>query len=353
MASEQDKKGDDLKEITGVEAAVESRPKQRPKVRFFLIHSMPRAASTSFRMWMNSTMGCVCHGEILGDGELRGTSHKQQIHWTIDQRNARPKEFFLKYFWDHTGHAVGFKALSSHLLDPNNFKFLGNFFHRKPFVINLYRRNLIDRFSSTKFHRMQIGFLKPEEILKLTATDVLMDCSETVEHWNSAIISWATKLDYINLDIQNITDEQKHVIERKLRIWLDEPLGKANSNSGKSGREIFADAAAHLEAICADPMLDPFRNVDLGPNNLIYALDNVVLPASFESPYAKNSKNDLTKIDGVNRILELRLNQNKIYFFKQIAGWDEKVIHAMSCKLGYPVNPAWIEQAKELQAKKT
>ena len=327
--------------------------KKRHEVRYFLIHSMPRSASTSFRMMLNSTMGCLSHGEILGDRNLHGTSHKQEKHWTFEQRIENPRKFFRHYFAAHKGHAVGFKALSSHLLDKNNFSFLNAFFAKDPFVINLYRRNLVERFSSTKFHRMTSGFIKPEEILELEPMNVFKDCSDTVENWNSAIIGWDMQSNSINVDIQNITEDEMHVIEKKLKIWFNEPLGQENSKSKAKGQKKFSKAAAHLEVICADPMLDPFRNIEIAKDNLIYAMDQIVLPHNFISPYLNGKNDDLTKIDGINKILEVKLNQYKTRYYRQIAKWDDQRIKGISQRIGYPVNPEWVSQAKVLQDKES
>lgn len=71
----------------------------------------------------------------------------------------------------------------------------------------------------------------------------------------------------------------------------------------------------------------------------------------FES--APDVVDDLTKISGVGKVLQEKLNDFGIYRFEQIAAWDENIITEFSERLSFKgrvQREKWVEQAGKLAA---
>lgn len=68
------------------------------------------------------------------------------------------------------------------------------------------------------------------------------------------------------------------------------------------------------------------------------------------------SKDDLTKIEGLNPFIEEKLNQIGIYSFSQISRFNSEDIKTLTHLIEYfpgrIVRDQWVEQAKELETKK-
>ena len=326
---------------------------KRPENRYFLIHCMPRSASTSIRQWMNSAEGCVCHGEIMGQNNVRGTSHKQHIKFTKRRRNREPDIFFHRYFEKHRGKAVGFKGLSSHLLDYDNLTFMRKFFSHNPLIINLYRRDLVSRFSSSIFHRLKAGHIESKHVLRIRVQDVLSDCMKSVEEWNIATSYWVKDREYVNIDIKNFSDQERFSIERALKINLEHEIGKKNSDSGEFARQEVEDAVAHLTEVCSDPILDPYRDIFLGEGNQIWLdepgrADKIT---AFEE--AQKPRDDLTEITGISLAAQQKLYDNQVYFYRQMAIWTKAQRRIMSNRIGVELLRDWQLEAARLVQKNT
>ncbi len=98
------------------------------KTRFVIVGA-PRTGSTLLVKTLNSLHGVCCHGELLGEDQVRGyedgvdlltISEKQRmnrVQTLLQARNSDPTGFIERAL-DAEGTAVGFKALYNALLSP-------------------------------------------------------------------------------------------------------------------------------------------------------------------------------------------------------------------------------------------
>lgn len=230
--------------------------------KFFAIHAMPRTASTSVRVWLNRQDDVICHGEILAKNNLFGTSHKIERRLTLDQRNQSPDLFLKSYFLEPTTNLVGVKALSSHFLQRENMPFLKWFFATRPKIIGLYRTDLVARFKSTMFHRLNANNFKPERIMRIGIDDVLLNCIQTQEQWNIANNVWIADLNNCFIDIKDLGGDTRGKLEGLLNVEIKGDLAEANRESSKNAKTDHPNEVAHLEQVCSAKILDPFRNIE-------------------------------------------------------------------------------------------
>ncbi|NNE57536.1 MAG: hypothetical protein HKN36_05465 [Hellea sp.] len=230
--------------------------------RTFIIHSMPRAASTSFRVWFNQQNDIVSHGEIFGPNKVLSTSHKQKTKFSPIRRNRNPRKFLKTYFCDHDVQYAGFKALSSHLIDRQNLPALRWFFDTKPKVIQLYRKDLVARYKSTLYHRLRHGTISQELILNFRTEDVEIDCLVTQEQWRMAHKYWIDGLDVVRLNIKEIGADTPPQVEALMGIKFDGELGHNNAEASKKAQTANHKAVKHLEKICEAASLDQYRDVN-------------------------------------------------------------------------------------------
>lgn len=233
--------------------------------RLFLIHAMPRTASTSFRLWMNRQPDALCHGEVLGPNKVLGTSHKQKQEFSLIQRNSQPHQFMNSYFADHDLKMVGFKALSSHLIDPKNLAFLRYFFDGKPKVLLLYRNDLVTRYKSTIFHRLRGGKLDEAKILNLKVQDVMANCIQTQVQWEMANQYWMTGLDCHYINIKDANSDMKSNLQTLFGLGMEGELPHTNAKASEQAKD-NSRVIEHMERICAASQLDNFRNMSFGKN---------------------------------------------------------------------------------------
>jgi len=230
--------------------------------RFFIIHSMPRTASTSLRTWLNQQDGMLCHGEVLGPNKVHGTSNKQAEKFEMGRRNRHPYGFARTYFADHEHRLLGFKALSSHLLDHRNLAFVRWFFDAKPMAIMLYRDDLVARYKSSLYHRLHLGHVSEKYILALKPKDVIADCVSIREQWLMANRYWTSQCESIFINIKDLSGDIRPDLENLLGTKIEGALPRSNAKSSQKAKSDHEDLVAHVEKICARPQLDRFRAVD-------------------------------------------------------------------------------------------
>ena len=229
--------------------------------QFFIIHAMPRTASTSVRSWLNKQNGVMCHGEILGQNKVNGTSNKIDRKYSTEERDSAPHKFAKDYFCASSEQTVGFKALSSHLLDPTQMPFLKWFFETQPKMIGLYRTDLVTRFRSTIYFRFKSGRLNARQIQRLKTNDVLINCVQTYEEWKLANNFWGQTLDSVCIDIKNIDQEAHPAFSALLNTDLKGQVGRANSATPTTNEDGNEEVIAHLSEICDASVLDPYRDI--------------------------------------------------------------------------------------------
>lgn len=232
---------------------------EKLKGRLVLIHSMPRTASTSLRTWLNRQDGMICHGEILGPNKVNGTSNKQEKAFDPGRRNRYPYKFAKTYFAAHNHELIGFKALSSHLLDGRNLAFVNWFFEAQPRVIMLYRDDLVARFKSALYHRLDLGNIDETYILNLTPNDVIADCVSIREQWQMANQYWTKNCQSLSINIKDLSGDIRPDLESLLGKTIEGEMPRSNSASTKKAKEDNVRAVAHVEKICGHKRLDPYR----------------------------------------------------------------------------------------------
>ena len=211
------------------------------------------------RSWLNKQAGVICHGEILGPNKINGTSQKQETSLTVSQRNKNPYLFAKTYFHDHSELQVGFKALTSHLIDVRNLTFLRWFFDSEPRVICLYRDDLVARFQSTLYHRLAKGDMRPEQIRRIEVKDVLDNCISIYEQWKMANHYWAAGCDKIYVNMKDLSGDVGSPLGKLLGISMAGEMPRSNSESTKAAKAGHEDLVAHINKICSDPRLAPYR----------------------------------------------------------------------------------------------
>ncbi len=230
--------------------------------RLFLIHSMPRTASTSLRTWLNRQDELLCHGEILGPNKVHGTSNKQDTQFQIGRRNRFPYDFARTYFADHDDKKLmGFKALSSHLLDGRNLAFVNWFFEARPKVILLYRDDLVARYKSGLYHRLAAGNIDAEYVFNLRPRDVVADCVSTRAQWQMANQYWTRDCDRIVINIKDLSGGIETDLENLLGIKMTGDMPRSNAQSTQQAKADHPDIVKHVEKICNHKRLDEFRQV--------------------------------------------------------------------------------------------
>ena len=175
-----------------------------------------------------------------------------------------PHSFLKTYFVDHSEQIVGFKALSSHLLEQRNLPFLRYFFKGEPKVLMLYRSDLVTRFKSTVYHRFREGKISEAAILKLGVRDVMSNCIQTEIQWDMANQYWMTGLDCHYLNIKDIGTDIRPDLEKLLGLKMDGDLPHTNAQASLLAKDNL-QIKTHLEEICSAPILDNFRNMDFAP----------------------------------------------------------------------------------------
>lgn len=159
--------------------------------KYFALISPPRTSSTSIRVWLDNFDGISCHGEILGPNNIHGTSKKVKKVFSVYTRNKQPKEFFEEYFNYIDSSTVGFKALTSHLLNRKNFAFLNMYFEQNPALVFIWRRNLVSRYISETKRRFLSNLLKPEQVRKITVDDIYGDCLDSITEFELVSNYWS------------------------------------------------------------------------------------------------------------------------------------------------------------------
>ena len=234
---------------------------EKLKGRSFIIHSMPRTASTSLRTWLNQQDGMICHGEILGPNNVHGTSDKQEKKFGIGRRNRHPYDFARSYFADHDQSQIGFKALSSHMLEGRNLAFVRWFFDTEPKAIMLYRDDLVARYKSALYHRLYNGNASSEYVLSLKPKDVMADCISIREQWQMANQYWTKNCESVSINIKNLSETGQSQVEALLGVKLSGQMPRSNSESTAEAKTNHPELVAHVEKICGNRRLDPFRQM--------------------------------------------------------------------------------------------
>lgn len=229
--------------------------------RSFIIHSMPRTASTSLRTWLNQQDNVICHGEVLGPNNVHGTSDKQDEKFGVGRRNRHPYDFARHYFSGHDQGLVGFKALSSHLLEGRNLAFVRWFFDSNPKVILLYRDDLVARYKSALYHRLQKGNATEKYILSLKPKDIIADCTSIREQWQMANQYWTKNCDTISINIKDLSKGIRPELENLLGVKMVGEMPRSNSESTRQAKSEHPDLVEHVEKICGHRRLKPFRDV--------------------------------------------------------------------------------------------
>ncbi len=230
--------------------------------RSFLIHSMPRTASTSLRTWLNQQDGILCHGEILGPNKLHGTSTKQAEKFEMGRRNRFPYDFARTYFADHDNmKLMGFKALSSHLLDGRNLAFVNWFFEARPKVILLYRDDLVARYKSGVYHRLAGGNIDAKYVFSLRPRDVVADCVSIKTQWQMANQYWTGDCERIVLNIKDLSGRIETELENLLGVKMTGDMPRSNAETTQQAKADHPELVAHIEKICNHKRLDEFRAV--------------------------------------------------------------------------------------------
>ncbi len=235
----------------------------RLKGRLILIHAMPRTASTSLRYWLDAQETVVFHGEILGPNRVLGTSDKQDKKFSMGPRNRYPYRFAQVYFGAHEHRWIGFKALSSHLLERRNTAFLRWFFDMEPKVIQQYRTDLVARYRSALFHRLDRGYIDSDYVLNLSVGDVLADCISTYEQWRMADQCWTANCDSVTVNMQESTDQIQSKLECFLSIKIQSDMPDSNTESTQTAQTDHVSAVAYVEELCSHSSLDQFRTIAL------------------------------------------------------------------------------------------
>lgn len=147
-----------------------------------------------------------------------------------------------------------------------------------------------------------------------------------------------------------------HIIESALLLLAAFLLGCL---IGFTLRRLFPRTEATLVAVApAAPVPDmtepkPSKPVSAKPAQRKAAVET--LPELLEAP-RYGVADDLKKIKGIGPKLELLLNQNGVYHYDQIAGWNRKAVAAMNEKLAFNgriERENWVAQAKVLKKAKS
>lgn len=110
----------------------------------------------------------------------------------------------------------------------------------------------------------------------------------------------------------------------------------------------FGDLVRAADVRAGSDPLEITQDSDL-PLNGGPSIGVALIPGALKEPYG--SKDDLTRIRGIGPSLQRLLNENGIFYFRQIAAWGSAEISIVDSLLRFPgriVRDNWVAQASDL-----
>jgi|GEM_PF-1818913 len=234
-------------------------------MRHFIIISPARSGSTSLRETLNAHSEIVCHGEVFASGKVYGLSRKtisKDIEINVRQRNLA-KDTFIRQLFPEDGPPVGgAKMLYQHLYEVENLHFLNWLSQRKPGVIFLWRRNLIQRYKSELLLR-SMNASSTQKIQAIEPRVVINDCRTIINmaQFIPRLLFRSGRYPVHAVDFEDLISKPQELA--KIMTYL----GVANETNQMSKDKRSAKAKRmpiedYLDDFLAKPIFDRFRDVD-------------------------------------------------------------------------------------------